>query len=467
MGVGEATETSVSRRQPRGSLEDRPGKLDRDIEASDAALLLHGLAQDRIGFQMSPHRLPLLPVVVGTAFLSVHAQAGARPGSSSTDGSLALSGGLIYVSPTEEPLHDGVVLIQGREIAAVGRRSSLKIPPNARVIDCSGLTITAGFWNSHVHFFERKWADAGALPADELARQLQDMLTRYGFTSVFDLGSSGENTRRIRDRIEAGEVSGPRVRSTGNGILPPGVAPSDQILNVLGFMKSTPLDVESASQAAAAARKLVDEGVDGIKVHSLPDEAVIRAAVDEGHRSGKPVFAHPARGDAGLLAAVRGGVDVLAHTTPQSGPWDETILTAMKERRVAVIPTLTIWRYLRRHDRLSVQEQATTTTTGQLRAWLSAGGTVLFGTDVGAIEPDPTEEYVLMAGGGMTFRQILASLTTAPAERFGESKRLGRVAAGLQADLVVLKDDPAGSVAALAAVRYTVRAGRVVYSARP
>jgi hypothetical protein len=57
------------------------------------------------------------------------------------------------------------------------------------VLDCSGLTITAGFWNSHVHFFERKWANAATIPAPELTRQLQEMLTRYGFTSVFDLGS--------------------------------------------------------------------------------------------------------------------------------------------------------------------------------------------------------------------------------------------------------------------------------------
>jgi hypothetical protein len=37
---------------------------------------------------------------------------------------------------------------------------------------------------------------------------------------------------------------------------------------------------------------------------------------------------------------------------------------------------------------------------------------------------DPTDEYALMAEAGMTFRQILASLTTAPAERFGASKQL-------------------------------------------
>jgi imidazolonepropionase-like amidohydrolase len=51
-----------------------------------------------------------------------------------------------------------------------------------------------------------------------------------------------------------------------------------------------------------------------------------------------------------------------------------------------------------------------------------------------------------MAEAGMSFRQILASLTTAPAERFGESQQLGRIAASFQADLVVLKDDPSKNI---------------------
>jgi imidazolonepropionase-like amidohydrolase len=63
----------------------------------------------------------------------------------------------------------------------------------------------------------------------------------------------------------------------------------------------------------------------------------------------------------------------------------------------------------------------------------------------------------------MSFQQILASLTVVPAERFGESEQLGRIAAGLLADLVVLKDDPLNDIRALAAVKYTLRAGKIIY----
>jgi imidazolonepropionase-like amidohydrolase len=416
--------------------------------------------------------LPVLTILFGAAvFHALMSTAIFGQPLNSPNGYVALVGGTIYVSPTEEPIRNGVVLIQGGKISAVGSRAALQVPRAAQSLDCSRRTITAGFWNSHVHFFERKWANAAALPATELSRQLQDMLTRYGFTSAFDLGSMWENTRRLRDRIESGDAPGPRIRSTGDGLLPanPGIPP-DAILNFMGVMKNPVTEVANAAQAAAASRKLLHEGVDGIKLFaSAPSKAslpvgAIKAAVNEAHRLGKPVFVHPNSG-ADVLAAVRGGVDIIAHTTPRSGAWDETILAAMKERRVALTPTLTIWKYFMRHDRISAQEQITNTEVGQLRAWVASDGTVLFGNDLGAVDYDPSDEYALMAQAGMSFRQILASLTTAPAKRFGESKQLGRIAAGLEADLVVLKDDPSRNIRALAAVEYTLRAGKIIYHA--
>lgn len=382
----------------------------------------------------------------------------------------ALVGATIYISPTETPIHDGVVLIQNEKIAAVGPRAQMQFPETARVLDCFGLTIAAGLWNSHVHFFERKWADAANIPAPELTRQLQDMLTRYGFTSVFDTGSSWENTRRLRDRIDSGEVQGPKIRSTGPGLVPPGAFPSDQILGVMGLMKFPAPEISNPAQAADAAKKLLDEGVDAIKLFAsaqrgpVLSEATIRAAANEAHRAGKPVFVHP-NNATDVLTAVRGGVDIIAHTTPHSGPWDETLLAAMKDHRVALTPTHTLWKYYARHDRLSTQEKITNTEIGQLRAWLAAGGEVLFGTDLGAVEYDPAEEYSLMSQAGMTFPQILASLTTAPARRFATEKNLGRIAPGFQADLAVFQKDPATQIQALSQVKYTLRAGKIIYRA--
>lgn len=381
---------------------------------------------------------------------------------------LALVGGTIYIGPAEQPILDGVVLVRGGKIAGVGKRASLRVPPAAQSLDCSGRTIVAGFWNSHVHFVEKKWGDVAILPAAEADRQIQDMLTRHGFTSVFDLGSPWENTRRLRDRIESGEVPGPRIRSAGQGLVPPDFpVPSDDVLAMLGVMKPNLLVIADAAQAAAASRKALEEGVDGIKIYaSSPPrtslvEGAIRAAADEAHRAGKPVFVH-CNSASDVVAALRGGADVVVHTTPLS-PWDESIRTAMKERRAALNPTLHIWKHQARHVRISTQERLTRTSVLQLRSWVGAGGAVVFGTDIGAVDSDPAEEYALMADAGMTFRDILASLTTTPAGRFGDSDRLGRIADGFEADLVILRDDPAKNVRAFDSVQYTLRSGKFIY----
>jgi imidazolonepropionase-like amidohydrolase len=307
------------------------------------------------------------------------------------------------------------------------------------------------------------------------------MLTQYGFTSVFDIWSSWENTRQLRDRVESGDVAGPRIRGTGPAMFPRGtaatalmeIAPPAQWAT-LGFMPHDRIQlprVADAAEASAIARRLLDDGADGLKLYvvapgrdggAVPD-GVIQALVKEGHSRGKPVFVHPTTA-AGLMASVRAGVDVLAHTTPQSGPWNESVLAAMSQARVALIPTLSFWRYQVRHERISVADGLEETAIGQLRSWVAAGGVVLFGTDLGWVtDYDPTGEYVLMAKAGMTFPQILASLTTAPAERFGASKQLGRIAQGFIADLTVLRTDPTKDIRALAAVDYTIRDGKVIY----
>jgi imidazolonepropionase-like amidohydrolase len=411
---------------------------------------------------------------LGLAFLCCAAIAQSGAQTQQGTGRLALIGGTIYTDPTSEPIRDGVVLVQDGKIAGVGNRRSLRIPADAQTVDCSGLAVVAGYWNSHVHFLQRKWADAGTIAAPELARQLQTMLTQYGFTSVFDTWSAWENTRRIRDRIVSGEVAGPRIRSSGEAMFGKGEAVPPAAWGSLGFI---PLErfqmatVASEEDALTASKALLDRGVDALKFYAatpgagtrVVPEAAMAAGVTEGHRRGKPVFSHPSTAQA-LLASVRAGVDVIAHTTPQSGPWETTTVAAMKAANVALIPTLKLWTYELRHERASWQDRFVDTAVGQLHAWNAAGGVVLFGTDVGYMsEYDTADEFVLMSRAGMTVGQILASLTTSPAERFGASKELGRVATGMLADLTVLRGDPLSDARAFATVAFTIRDGRVIY----
>jgi imidazolonepropionase-like amidohydrolase len=77
----------------------------------------------------------------------------------------------------------------------------------------------------------------------------------------------------------------------------------------------------------------------------------------------------------------------------------------------------------------------------------------------------PAAEYTLMAQAGLSFRRILAALTTAPAARFAADERVGRIAPGQAADLVLLTADPAADAANFAKVAYTIREGRLIYAA--
>jgi imidazolonepropionase-like amidohydrolase len=101
----------------------------------------------------------------------------------------------------------------------------------------------------------------------------------------------------------------------------------------------------------------------------------------------------------------------------------------------------------------------------ELRAYSEAGGDILFGTDIGYIDHfDSALEFTLMSQAGMNYQRILASLTTNPARRFGYADHNGRIANGMEADLVVLRSDPAHDATAFSKVRYTIRSGKLIYT---
>ena len=179
---------------------------------------------------------------------------------------------------------------------------------------------------------------------------------------------------------------------------------------------------------------------------------VASAAVTEAHRRGRLVFTHPSN-VAGLEVALDARVDVLAHAIDDTRGLAPAHLTRMKRQDVALVPTLQL---LAADGRREVLDQ--------VRDYARAGGQILFGTDVGYLSDyRPDREYELMAAAGLTWRQILAALTTGPASRFAESGRRGHLAPGLAADIVVLGTDPALGPRAFSDVRYTIREGRIIY----
>ena len=151
-------------------------------------------------------------------------------------------------------------------------------------------------------------------PAAELARQLESMLTRYGFTTVFDTGSDQSNTVALRERIEKGELRGPRILTAGWPLYPPDGIPF--------YLRDLPPDIAREDASAARrrrgargrARRISHAGADGTKLFMVtsPDRKsqrfmsveVARAAAEETHARGKLVLAHPTS-----LEGIRGALD--------------------------------------------------------------------------------------------------------------------------------------------------------------
>lgn len=216
---------------------------------------------------------------------------------------LILRNGTVLTEPGKPALHGASVHVAGECISAV----TLDEPaggPGARTIDCTGMTVTAGFWNCHVHFFERKWAGAATIPVGELERQLDDF-TAHGFTTVFDLSSVWENTSAIARRVRSGEVRGPEILSTGSGLIPRNAMPPAGTMRMMGLMEQALPEISTPVEARAAVRHLLDQGVHAIKLFASGqaanaerlDPATLAAAVETASGQGRLVFAHPNTAD--------------------------------------------------------------------------------------------------------------------------------------------------------------------------
>jgi len=375
---------------------------------------------------------------------------------------LVLLGGSVYASPDAAPLPDAVVIVSGGVITAIANRSDVRVPQDARVLDCTGKTVVAGFWNSHVHFTQAEWRNAATAPAAPLEEHMREMLTQWGFTTVWDLGSDPRNSLPLRRRVNSGEVPGPNILFAGD-MFPKGGHPA-----YLPAELQLP-EVATADEAAQLSRSYLDMGLDGIKLFTGAymgdkpvvnmDVAIARAAVEVAHAQGKPVFAHP-QNETGVNTVIAAGVDVLAHTAPGTSGYTPEQLAQFKSQGTALIPTLSLFTTVVLDPALTARIVASA--VSELKQFSENGGVVLFGTDVGFTKLyDTSTEYELMHRA-LSERQVLASLTTNPALYFKAAKK-GKIEQGFDADLVVLDGDPVADVRNLAKVVYTIRAGEVIY----
>jgi imidazolonepropionase-like amidohydrolase len=270
-------------------------------------------------------------------------------------------------------------------------------------------------------------------------------IVRRGVTAVRDLGWPAERIFPLADASELPGFDGPFIRAAGPMLTGVGGYPTQASWAPAG----TGLGVADAEAAAGAVADLAARGAVAIKVSlnaeagPTPGDAVLAAICDAAAQAELPVTAH-AQGSGQVARALGAGVAELAHT-PWSERLDDATVSAAAERQ-RWVSTLDIHGFGRDTPELR-------TALDNLARFHRAGGTVVYGTDLGN-GPIPSgvhvDELRGLRAAGLTTEEVLQAFVRAPLE------------VGAPADLLVVGDSPLGDVDALSDIRLVVRAGAVV-----
>jgi imidazolonepropionase-like amidohydrolase len=387
-----------------------------------------------------------------------------------------------------EPVHVGwTVLVQGERILAVGPASAVHAPADAEVIELPGATLLPGLMDLHSHLFlhpynETRWDEQvlrEPVPYRTLRAGVQARATLLaGFTTLRDLGTEGAEYADValKRAIEERLIEGPRLFVATRAIVATasyGPAPRALRPDVC----CTPQGAQEASgipEVMRAVREQAGRGADWIKVYADyrwgPDgsqqptfsEEELQALVSTAHSSGRPVAAHAVTAE-GMRRAAAAGVETIEHGY---GGTAETF-RLMAARKVAYLPTLTAeaaYSEYFEHYVPGVSEP----TPGMRQAAqafqlaLKAGVVIGCGSDVGVYAHGTNyRELEWMVKDGMTPVQALTAATATDAHILRREADLGRIRAGMLADLIAVPGDPTQAIDVLARVEFVMKSGAV------
>lgn len=392
-------------------------------------------------------------------------------------------------------LADRAVLVSGGKIAAVGAGGSLHAPAGARVIDGRGKTLLPGLWDAHRHVGGDDW---------EL---IQNVAT--GITNYRSPGSLIEDAQSIFKRRAAGDLLAPDGKVSV-------IVDRKDPLAAQGA-----LTVTSAEETVAAVRKIKAAGMWGVKFYTSMNPAWIAPGAAEAHRLGLHVHGHVPAGMR-PLDAVRAGYDEVTHINfimmqamPQSvvdtantaarlegpaqygkdvdldSPAMKAFYAELAQRKTIVDPTLTVWEPLMTSDGSAISPEyapyAPVSPPAVARGWKisgyplfanltrddfrksfakmvglvgrlhQAGVRVVAGTDGNGLEL--VRELELYQQAGMSNAEALQTATIIPARMVGMDDRVGSVAPGKTADLILVDGDTEANLGVLRQVSKVVLDG--------
>jgi imidazolonepropionase-like amidohydrolase len=413
---------------------------------------------------------------------------------------LALVGGKIIDGYEGPPIDGGVVLIAGERILAVGPACLVAVPAGTPTIDTRGMSVLPGLADMHVHLmilghgdYEHWDTTYRARFRGEIMPAAAKQLLSSGVTFARDLGAPLEDSLNVRDRINKGEIPGPRLFVSG---------PFLQHAPYADYEKEFRWGVNGPADGRAKVQKIVDAGVDVVKLidQDQMTEEEVKAVIETAHKAGKPVVAHAHREEE-IRIGLKYGVDCFEHTGLGTEPgYPEDILAGIRKRNqsLAWCPTIEAlflsaytadtfperlddprWQRDLAPDVATDIRQSLTelpslpyfllvrrripTLANKFRQLRETGVTMLVGTDSGSpanFHTDSTwRELDAWVRLGVTPMQAIAAATHWPAVWLKKEKELGTLAPGHYADVIAVRGDVLTHIDLLQSVDLIVKNG--------
>lgn len=383
-------------------------------------------------------------------------------------------------------MHEGwQVLVNHRLIEAAGTPAFMKVPSGAVILDLKGMTLLPGLIEGHSHLFlhpynETSWNDQVLKEsrAERLARATVHARRTLlaGFTTTRDLGTEGAGYDDVglKEAIAKGIIPGPHMIVATRAIVATGSYGPKELSYDIEVPRGA-AEADGMDALIKEVRTQIGKGADLIKIyadyrwglnkHAAPTFTLdeLKKAVEVAGSSGRPVVVHASTQE-GMRRSILAGVATIEHGddgTPE-------LFALMKEKGIALCPTLAAGDAIEQYNgwKKGAEPDPARITQKKLhfREALASGVTICMGGDVGVFaHGDNAREMEAMVDYGMKPLDVLRSATSVNADVFRVSDQVGRVKAGLLADLVVVEGDPSVNISAVRKVKWVMKEG-IIYS---
>jgi imidazolonepropionase-like amidohydrolase len=382
-----------------------------------------------------------------------------------------------------ESMHTGwVVLVHNNVIEAAGSMT-FKLPSNTRIIELKGCTVLPGLIEGHSHLFlhpynEVSWNDQVLREsrAERTARAVvhADSTLLAGFTTVRDLGTEGAmyDDVGLKTAIEKGVVPGPRMIVATRAIVAKG-AYGPKYDNPDLDLPQGAAEVGNVNELEDEVRTQISKGADVVKIYAdyrvgrngqaaptfTADE--LKAAVAIAKSMGRIVAIHSSTAE-GMRRGIEAGVTTIEHGDGGT----EEIFRMMKERGIALCPTLAagdaVSQYKGWRKGIDPEPNSVSNKRKSFAAALKSGVTICMGGDVGVYSHgDNAREMEMMVDYGMKPMEVLKSATSVNADVFGYGDQIGRIKKDLLADIIAVNGDPSTTIKDIRKVVFVMKDGKI------